>query len=65
MMAKNSYNLYQKKEELCRESILLNESSMNAKNTFERTQKMRKKKDDAYKKYKFYDNFLKAREKVR
>ena len=54
--------LYQEKEKLFRKSIGLRNYSMQIDSEKQR-QRVRKQQDEAYKKFKFYDEFIKAKNK--
>lgn len=55
--------LYQEKEKLFRKSIGLRNYSMQIDSEKQR-QKVRKQQDEMYRKFKFYNEFIKAKEKV-
>lgn len=55
--------LYQEKEKLFYKSIGLRNYSMQI-NSDKQRQRVRKQQDEMYKKFKFYEEFIKAKEKV-
>ena len=54
-------DLYIKRNELCSKSTELQVAKWNIKLSKDKITDLIKKQDDVYKRYKFYDNFLKIR----
>ena len=60
----NNKKLKDERYKLYRQSTILQEEFMKTDN-FIKAMKLKEKQDKAYKKWKFYDNFIKAQEKLK
>ena len=63
-------NLRSKREELRKTSVILKNASIivegnNIKKNYEKSIKIKEKQDEVYKKWNFYDNFIKATEECK
>lgn len=64
-MKKMKREIRDKRNKLRKSSMKLRELTLDCGFEIEKTLELRKKQDDQYKRYEFYDEFIKANEKVR
>lgn len=57
-------SIYKKREKLYQESILLRDEAGKTDN-YLKSADMRKKQDELYKRWKFYNNIIKAKDKIK
>ena len=58
-------DLYIKRNELCKKSMIMQVVKWDLVLSDERVDELIKEQDEVYKRYKFYDNYLKEREKLK
>lgn len=62
---KKSKNIYTARSQLVKEGVILRKMAMDKNTKIERAFEIREQQDEQYKKWQFYDGFIKAKDKLK